>query len=272
MVAIAPVDLGRIPLYLAIFSDDNRESDTTVAAQLDLFLIRLFLRLSGGYISPMSQIYPHPCASGPLPTQMGFAESRTLQDRRLCVQAAAYQGDYEQAIALLDVMLEQHEGEASDYNNRGLMHFRLQNYDLALADYHVAIALDPRLDSAYNNRANCYVAQGYLAEAIADYQIALDFNPGNLHAWINQGITYRDLGIYDLAIENFDLVLIIGSRLKGRVYGERGRTYHLRGDWNLALADYQRALDKLSNSFSSRRDRRTVEKWREELLNPIKTA
>lgn len=191
---------------------------------------------------------------------------------RALVLEHANQGNYGEAIALLDHLIAEYPNSAMDYNNRGLMYFRLGEYEQADRDYGQAIALDARLDSAYNNRANCAVAQGKLGEAIADYQIALDFNPGNLHAWINQGITYRDLGLYDLAIENFDLVLVLGSRLKGRVYGERGRTYHLRGDWNLAIADYQRAMDYLANGLSARRYGKQVERWRDQLLNPTLTA
>ncbi|WP_072620531.1 tetratricopeptide repeat protein [Spirulina major] len=203
--------------------------------------------------------------------QAGWAETSEREYRDLVLRAVNG-GDYQEAIALLDHLITHYPENAIDYNNRGLMYFRLGRYSEAQADYCRALDLNPRLDSAYNNRANCAVAQGQLADAIADYQIALDFNPGNLHAWINQGITYRDMGLYDLALENFDLVLILGKRLKGRVYGERGRTYHLRGDWNSAIADYQRALDHLSNSFSSRRYGKQVEQWRSELLNPTLTA
>lgn len=222
-------------------------------------------------IKIMSQTNPHPKFSFSGRPPVSQAQSQ-LQQQRAQVMALANQGDYGAAIAELDHILQENPQSASDHNNRGLMQFRLRNYAAAERDYNRAIALDPRLDSAYNNRANCYAAQGQLAEAIADYQIALDFNPGNLRAWVNQGVTYRDLGLYDLAIENFDLVLVLGPRLRGRVYGERGRTYHLRGDWNLALADYQRSFEHLSNSLSARRYRRTVEAWQSELLNPSKTA
>lgn len=187
------------------------------------------------------------------------------RQQRSHVMEAADRGDCDTAIALLSDLLHRHPDSAIDYNNRGLMYFQCDLTEEALADYNKALELDPRLDGAYNNRANCYVARGYLAEAIADYQIALDFNPGNLRAWINQGITYRDMGLYDLALENFDLVLVLGKRLKGRVYAERGRTYHLRGDWNLAIADYNRALEQLSNSFSSRRYKKQVRHWLGEL-------
>lgn len=198
-----------------------------------------------------------------------YAVPVTDEALRTLVEQTASQGEYDVAIALLDELILRHPDSAIDYNNRGLMHFRQQNYGEAIADYTQAISLNPRLDSAYNNRGNCYAAQGKFAEAMADYEIALDFNPANLRTWINQGITFRELGLYDLAIENFDLALVLGRRLKGRIYGERGRTYHLRGDWNCAIADYQRALNELPDTPNSRRYQEQVKNWSTELLNPL---
>jgi tetratricopeptide (TPR) repeat protein len=194
-----------------------------------------------------------------------LTQAESDRQQRSDILDAADRADYDTAIALLSDLLHRYPDSAIDYNNRGLMYFQSDRTEAALADYNKALELDPRLDGAYNNRANCYAARGCLGEAIADYQIALDFNPGNLRAWINQGITYRDLGLYDLALENFDLVLVLGKRLKGRVYAERGRTYHLRGDWNSAIADYNRAREQLSNTFSSRRCKKQIRLWLDEL-------
>lgn len=193
--------------------------------------------------------------------------SDRLQERefRSLVLEASNSGDYPGAIALLDCLIEDNPDSAIDYNNRGLMYFYNGQHEAAIADFDRAISLNPRLDNAYNNRANCYAAMGDLASAIADYDIALDFNPTNARAWVNQAITYRELGLYDLAIENFDIALVLGRRLQGRIYAERGRAYQLRGDWNCALGDYQRALE----SRSSHRYAQRVKVWQEELLAPV---
>lgn len=168
------------------------------------------------------------------------------QDALLRQQAlsAAQQGDRATAIILFDQLLKRLPQSAIDYSNRGLVHFQSGNLEQAIADYNRAIALNPRLDSAYNNRANYHAAQGEFLEAILDYDAALDLNPANVRAWINQGITFRELEMYDRALESFDLALCLG-RLEGHIYAERGRTYQLQGDWNCAMADYHRALEKL---------------------------
>ncbi len=198
-----------------------------------------------------------------------WAAANRDRQQRAAVAACAERGDYLAAIAILDELLARSPQRASDYNNRGLLHFKLGNHGYALADYDSALALNPRLDSAYNNRANCYAALGDRANAIADYQSALDFNPANLRAWINQALTYRDLGLYELALDNLDWVLVLGSSLQGRAYAERGRTYHLRGDWNSAIADYQRALSLLLQQRSARAYRQRVQGWLRELSTPL---
>lgn len=176
------------------------------------------------------------------------------------------QGNYAVAISLIDELIARYPNSAMDYNNRGLMYFRNKQLSEAIKDLTHAIEIDPKLDSAYNNRANCYAAQGDLMTAVSDYDEALNLNPANLRAWINQGITFREMDYYNLALENFDIALIVGNRLKERIYGERGRTYHLRGDWNCAVADYKLTLELLHNHPNQKDYRLKIEKWLNNLI------
>ncbi len=203
-----------------------------------------------------------------------FSKSENLtpeQQLRSCVKVKAAQGNYIVAIALLDQLITLRPDNANDYNNRGLMHFRNNQIIEAFCDLSQALAINPSLDSAYNNRANCYAAQGDIAEAIADYDIALDLNPANIRAWINQGISFRELEMYELALENFDITLIIGDSLQERSYAERGRTYHLQGDWNCAVADYQIALQLLANKPALASYEQKVQTCLNQLLYPMIT-
>jgi tetratricopeptide (TPR) repeat protein len=77
------------------------------------------------------------------------------------------------------------------------------------------------------------------------------------------------LGEYAEAIENLETALLFGQ-LKGHIWAERGRTYHLWGDWNCAIADYRRALAELPSlknqagfGYSLRLQ---LENWLNELL------
>lgn len=183
--------------------------------------------------------------------------------------AEAQDGNYEEAIALFSQLIKRNPGSAHDYNNRGLAYFQSGHLEQAIADYDRALELNPCLDSVYNNRANYYASQGRFLDAILDYDLAIELNPGNVRAWINQGITFRDVQMYEQAIECFELALCF-NQLEGHVYAERGRTYHLWGDWNYALADYDRALNHLTmnevTNLSSTRLCGQIKRWQNELL------
>lgn len=204
--------------------------------------------------------------------RLNSAEQDTLLRQRALVEAQ--HGNHAEAITIFSELITRNPSNANHYSNRGLVYFQSGQLAAAIADYNRAIELNPRLDSAYNNRANYYAAQGQFLEAILDYDIALDLNPANVRAWINQGITFRELEMYARALESFELALCLG-KLEGHIYAERGRTYHLRGDWNCAMGDYQRALEKLSQTGdtvlpSSMRLRLQVEAWLNELLHPLR--
>ena len=201
--------------------------------------------------------------------QLTTVSLATEQRLKNCVKAKANQGDYVVAIALLDQLIALRPNHAVNYNNRGLMYFRNNQIIESLCDLSLALEINPHLDSAYNNRANCYAAQGDLPEAIADYDLALDLNPGNIRAWINQGIAFRELELYELGLENFDIALLIGDALEDRIYAERGRTYHLRGDWNCAISDYQTALNILTSKPDEVNYFYRVQSWFNELLSPL---
>lgn len=213
------------------------------------------------------------------PQQVDLATSwqpELLPDRclRSVGREQAAQGNYSEAIALLSHLIDRHPDNAIDYNNRGLVYFQSGQLLRAIADYDKAIQLDPQLASAYNNRANFYAAKGHLAVALFDYDRALDLNPSYVRGWINRGITLRDLKRYEEAIENFDVASHLGQ-LQGNIYAERGRTYHLWGDWNLAIADYGRALAYIeryqvpNSAVDYTRLRLQVETWLAQLLRPL---
>jgi tetratricopeptide (TPR) repeat protein len=183
---------------------------------------------------------------------------------------SAKEGNYIEAIALLNQLIQRYPDNAIDYNNRGLIYFQCGESQKAFIDYNTALELNPKLAPAYNNRANYYAACGELESAIEDYDRALDLNPSHVRAWINRGITLRDLGQYQEAIDNFEIALLFGQ-LVGNILGERGRTYHLWGDWNWALADYRRSLNHLPQHSTTKDQaasclRTQVENWLDELL------
>jgi tetratricopeptide (TPR) repeat protein len=62
------------------------------------------------------------------------------------------------------------------YNNRGMVFLKAGKYDMAIADFDKAVALDPQYAKAYYNRGSAFDKIGRLDKAILDYKktIALD--------------------------------------------------------------------------------------------------
>lgn len=204
------------------------------------------------------------------PIQKSITRSQP-SEKELCssIKDTLATGNYAVAIAIMNELIVLHPNSAIYYNNRGLMYLHNNELTAAIRDLTHALEIDPQLDQAYNNRANCYAAQGDFISAISDYDISLEINPSNIRTWINQGITFRELGSYDLAIQNFDIASILSDSFPETIYAERGRTYHLRGDWNCAAADYGYALELLNNHPELDDYKAKVNAWFTELLNPV---
>ncbi|MEO1095155.1 MAG: tetratricopeptide repeat protein [Cyanobacteria bacterium J06638_28] len=166
------------------------------------------------------------------------------------VMQAVKRRDYRHAIAMLSCLISCHPDSAADYSNRGLIYFWSGQPSRALKDLNRAIALNPELAGAYNNRANYHAAQGDLEMALRDYDQAIDLDPFHAQARINRAVTLRELGYYADALEALDETLVF-HQLTGEIYAERGRTYHLVGEWNAAIADYRQALRLLAKSTDS---------------------
>ncbi len=158
------------------------------------------------------------------------------------VRLEAKKKNYSAAIQLLTQLIAYEPNEAEHYTNRGLMHYHARQWAQALADYNQAIYLNPELDKAYSNRANLHAAKKNWQAAIADYDQAVDLSPLNIRARLNQAITFREMSDYEEALVCLDIAIFFKPE-SATLYAERGRTYHLQGDWNCAAADYTRALE-----------------------------
>src|ERR1700728_1895285 len=69
------------------------------------------------------------------------------------------------------------EYAAKGDDNRGNAYHAKGDDDRAIADYTVAIRLDPKNAYTYNNRGSAYKGKGDLDRAIADYSETIRLNP-----------------------------------------------------------------------------------------------
>ncbi|MBR1761157.1 MAG: tetratricopeptide repeat protein [Schwartzia sp.] len=167
--------------------------------------------------------------------------------------------DFSRALALNPSNADAYFNRAYAYQNKGL-------YDEAIADFSRGLDIKPNATD-YTNRAQLYSKKGLYDEAIADFSQAIavhsddvvSFDPLSKDLlYFYRGNAYFDKGLYDKAIADYSQALVVhgtiiasshpfhelwGSMLDlGVVYNNRGTAYALKGEFDAAIADFNRAL------------------------------
>jgi tetratricopeptide (TPR) repeat protein len=185
------------------------------------------------------------------------------------------EGNYESAIEHCNKAIDINENYGSSYFYRGYAHWKLQQYDLAVADFSRDIELIPVATRSYINRGAVYMEQDKYDLAIIEFTKSIEINPNEPQAWLNRGLTnvyqgqyeqaisdcnqavelrdywnpYYCLGLaffgqqnFDLAIKNFDKAIEF-SPGSPSVYFMRGSIYERQGRQGFAITDYTNAID-----------------------------
>ncbi len=135
------------------------------------------------------------------------------------------------------------QGTALEHKNAGNVLNAKGDKDGALAEYSVALRIDPKFADAYSNRAGVYNERGEYDLALDDYNSAIQFDPKHRAAFLNRALTWRNLGEdtkeradFDRAIEYAD-----NETIRAAAYNGRSVTRENAGDAAGALDDAKRA-------------------------------
>ena len=151
-------------------------------------------------------------------------------------------GQFENAIKDYNMAIALNSEYYQAYNNRGVVLDKLGQFENALKDYNMAIALNSSHDQAYNNRGVVLEKLGQFENAIKDYNMAITLNPSNYEAYDNLGVVYGNTGFIDKAIENFNKSLAVNPN-DYNAYNSRGLLYFSLGQYDRALNDFNRTLE-----------------------------
>lgn len=190
-------------------------------------------------------------------------------------------GNYRGAGEYYDLGIQSDSGNASLYNNRGLVYFKLKEYKSAFSDYNKAIILKPDFAAAYCNRGLAHFKSAKVPgvkdrkevfnKAIMDFTKAIELDPTFAEAHYNLGISRNQFYIhrskpfkknkdsedkYRKALADFDKALEIDSGFVLAIAG-KGNAYYRYGNWNEAAAEYTKAI-KFKDTI--------IEKWGEKAL------
>jgi len=118
-------------------------------------------------------------------------------------------GKHAQAIALIDLSLDNNSTNAFAWNNRGNALNELKQLDAAVASYDRALAIAPDFAFALCNRGAALYALKRPDEALASYDRALAAQPDYVEALSNRGNVLKDLKRFDEALASFDRALAV---------------------------------------------------------------
>lgn len=85
--------------------------------------------------------------------------------------------DREKALAGLDGLIERAPDYAEAYNQRAILHFRLEQYDRCAADCEAVLRLNPHHFAAQAGLGQCYLRLRRQRAALRAFQTALRINP-----------------------------------------------------------------------------------------------
>ena len=163
------------------------------------------------------------------------------------------EGETGEALTHIDAALELNPGVAEAWSNYGLVLTALDRLVDALDAFSRAIVLKPNYPEAFNNRAIVLTKLKRPEGALADCRSALKLKPGFAEALNTKGNALRDLGRLEEALDCFNKALALGLKeARGNRDGlgaglaqphqDQADELRAQGDWEAALAGYDRAL------------------------------
>ena len=129
------------------------------------------------------------------------------------------------------------------YNSRALCYIKLEQDQLALADFNKAIQLNPCSYFVLNNRGNYYSKQEKYDLALADFNKAIELNSNAAIAYNNRAVCYVNLKEYKLASDDYET-----SKLKE--YNKSSEAEKL--DLNRILLEKNQELTQLKAQLESK--------------------
>ena len=178
-------------------------------------------------------------ATGVLDTLVTLAPSYTAA-LNMRAQVHIQQEDTLAALNDLEASLQINKYDSEVYATRALVYLRQDRYEEADKDLTYAILLNPK-SGYYINRALTRYHMQELRGAMADYDLALDIDPNNVLGHYNRGLLRAQVGDDNRAIEDFDFVV---DHEPDNTFALFNRALLLvqTGDWERAETDLNQVL------------------------------
>jgi tetratricopeptide (TPR) repeat protein len=146
-------------------------------------------------------------------------------------------GRFPEALRDLDQAITLQGKDPRLFNNRGFLKLSLQQFSAAIADFQTALQLAPHYANAYNNLGLVEIAQGQFRQAVEYLEQALRHDANYVDAYNNRGFAQLQLGRFDLALADFNRALQLNPNYVNALHN-RGLLKHQQGDLEGAVIDF----------------------------------
>lgn len=118
--------------------------------------------------------------------------------------AKVKENDFVSAIEFFTQAISQEPSNADCYAERAVAYIHTQQYELSMFDMNKCVDLEPKNSYRYSCRAYLKSKIGDVDGAIADYEMAVKLDPEDAIAYNNLGLAQEAKGYKKKAVESFD--------------------------------------------------------------------
>lgn len=172
------------------------------------------------------------------------AEAKTseAQGQLKLATALLMKGEYDKALAELQIAQEMDPKNVDVVNFLGLTYYGLQEYTQAIENYQKALELDPKRTDVRNNLGLVYLAQMDYNRALAEFNLCIkDLNYPKKHLPLNNiGLVYLEMGQPQQALAALTRATEVSP--------DYAKSYQLIGQVYLSQGMHQQAIEALKKA------------------------
>ena len=149
------------------------------------------------------------------------------------------QGQYATAIADFDMAIRLNPNYTDAHMWRGIVKYELEQRAAALSDFDIVLQL--KIQKRLQNRKTTRENLGQEIAVITDFNTAIRFSPNNASIYMWRGIVRNELGQHVAAIADLDTAIRLEPDF-AFAYNYRGNARSSLGQHDAAIADYDTAI------------------------------
>jgi len=176
--------------------------------------------------------------------KQGVAQLKKAQAAQGVDQVASEQAmkGLEAATELFGQAIALQPNRPAYYLSRGNCFVKMQQYQLALADFAMCVRLDSSSPKHYGHRGNCFRRLGRCEDALRDYDEALKLEKDQPNYWYERSLVLIELEEYQKAIDGFTKSLDLKLPAQYKAFFQRGVCHRKVNKLDESIADLKQAI------------------------------